>query len=284
MAYPLLELGGAGPVVHFAPANGFPAETYGPIFESLARRGRVVSLPPRALWDGVRGPPEEPASWERLADDLLAGLDAHRLDPVILVGHSFGGVVSLLASLRDRRRCRALALLDPTMLGAAMMERLRAGKATGWKLPHPVAARARERRALFESPDEAFTTWRRKRLFRDWSDQALRRYVDAALRPSPSGWSLRWSPAWEAYYYEGIDLDIWDRLGRLDPSLPILVVGGETSDTFGAESRERFRVKVPWAAIVTVPGHGHLFPLADPLATADILDDWLSRLPAPRSR
>jgi pimeloyl-ACP methyl ester carboxylesterase len=92
MTQPLIELGGRGALVHVAPANGFPPHSYRPAVEPLLPDHRVVSLPPRALWPEAGAPPAAPGSWTTLADDLLAGIRAHDLPPLIAVGHSFGGI------------------------------------------------------------------------------------------------------------------------------------------------------------------------------------------------
>jgi len=280
MEFPLIEHGGRGRPLHLAPATGFPLETYFPIIEPLTSRFRVVSIPPRALWPRVGPPPDRPGSWEDLAEDLAAGLAQHRLDDVIAIGHSFGGVASLLAAIRRPARFGAVCLLDPTILIPARMEAFRAAKATGWKTSeHPLAARARDRRSSFRSREEAFRYWRAKRLFADWSDEALGHYVRGMLRPRSDGrYDLAWTGAWESYYYESFYPGTWDDLLRLDSSLPVLVIRGETSDTFPAAAEQLFRERVPWAETAMVSGFGHLFPLAAPQRTLEILVEWLDRV------
>jgi hypothetical protein len=49
MNHPLIDLGGSGPLIHIAVANGFPPQTYLPIFDSLLSRYHLVSLPPRSM-------------------------------------------------------------------------------------------------------------------------------------------------------------------------------------------------------------------------------------------
>ena len=93
-------------MVHLAPANGFPFDTYQPLIDAVAVTHRIVSIPPRALWPQIGPPPHEPGRWDGLAVDLVEGLAAHRLDRVIGIGHSFGAVASILAALSasDTRR------------------------------------------------------------------------------------------------------------------------------------------------------------------------------------
>ena len=277
MHYPLEDFGGDGPVIHIAPANGFPLATYRPIVESLTRTHRVVAIPPRGLWKDAGEPPTTPGSWESVGEDIARGLEANGLRNVIALGHSFGGIASLIAAVRHRPLVRALCLLDPTILSADTMARFRAGKASGWvTYEHPFAGAARARRARFTGRSEAFELWRTKPLFAGWPDEALERYVEGMLEPGPDGdYVLSWPPAWEAYYYESFYPETWTEVGLLDPSLPILVIAGGTTDAFVPSEQRRFAERVPWARMAVIPGHGHLFPQSAPRETARLIEDWL---------
>lgn len=279
MRHPLLELGGRGSLIHLASANGFPPATYLPALAPVLETHRVVSLPPRAMWPGIGAPPEAPGGWESLADDLLAGMRQHALPPVIAVGHSFGAVASLMAAVRDRSRFTALALLDPTIFPPAFMRELREKRARGELEFRPLVQGARKRRSRFATGEEAFGYWRSKPLFADWSDAALWRYTRSMLRPLLEGdFTLTWSPAWEAHYYESFYPDSWEEVARLDPSLPTLIVGGAISDTLLPEAAALLRERLPWASHVSIPARGHLFPQSAPAETGGILSAWLTGL------
>lgn len=279
MSYPIIDLGGRGPVVHWATANGLPLSSYRPITASLTDRYRVVSLPLKGLWPNAGPPPSTPGSWVDLGFDLVAGLTFHGLKDVVAVGHSFGGVAALAAAVRYPGVFRGLVLLDPTILTDAMLDQFRLGKTTGWQaVPHPLAGSTRARRRDFESPEEALDFWRGRRMFVDWPEDVLRAYVEGMVVPrGEGGYTLAWPPEWEAYYYESFHLDVWDDVARVGPGLPVLAVAGQESDTFRPETVRRFQARVPWATVATVPG-GHLFPQSAPAATAAIVGDWLDRI------
>ena len=75
---------------------------------------------------------------------------------------------------------------------------------------------------------------------------------NSMLRPRPEGpgFTLEWPAAWEAWYYRSFYPDTWTDIPHLDPELPLLVVGGENSDTFTAESAALVREAL-------APGHAH---------------------------
>lgn len=276
---PLVEFGGRGPVLALAVANGFPPECYQPMLAPLLDRVRAVCLPPRALWPGAGAPPGRPGTWESLAEDLAAGLDAHGLRDVIAVGHSFGGVAWTIAATRHPGRVRALALLDPTVFPPDEMAALAADREAGRELRFRLVDAARRRRRRFSSPLAAFAYWRERPLFEDWPDASLWCYVDGMLRPAADGegLELRWNPEWEAWYYRSFYPHAWQDLARLTPATPLLVVRGTASDTFRREAAEGVAALAPWGMHRAVPG-GHLFPQSHPAEAAATLCDFLTSL------
>src|SRR5215468_9939454 len=82
---------GRGPVLHFAHANGFNAETYRTLFSRLADRFCIFASDARG--HGRTTLPTVPGSqqgWTIFRDDLLNVLDHVAPDGAILAGHSMG--------------------------------------------------------------------------------------------------------------------------------------------------------------------------------------------------
>jgi pimeloyl-ACP methyl ester carboxylesterase len=273
----LYEFGGSGPVLLLAVANGFPPQTYAPLLQPLTARYRVVSLPPRPLWHNPPLPDSAP-SWRVLADDLLAGMREYGLNDVLAVGHSFGGVASMLAVSAEPRRFRGLVMLDPTMLPLWKLRIATIARKVGVEVRLPLVQGARRRRSRFASVDEAYAYWRSKPLFADWPDATLRLYAESMTCPAPDGdgLMLTWSPDWEAHYYETIFTEGWRELPKLRGLLPTLAVRGTTTNAFVEASARRFRRVLPEAAYAEIEGHGHLFPQSAPEQTRAIMEGWLA--------
>lgn len=279
MPQTLLELAGdaAAPVLHIAPANGFPPQTYLPMLRGLSAKYRVVCCPPRALW-GDQAPPAELRDWRMVADDLLAAFERWRLRDIVAVGHSLGGIASLLAVLQEPARFKALAMLDPVMLMPDALAWFKSMIDNGSASQSPLIQAAMRRRRHFVSREQAFQRFRAKSSFADWTDAALRLYVEHGLRARADGpgFELTWTIEWEIYYYSTIYQPIWQVLHQLDGLLPILMIRGENSDTFTEESLHLARSTLRSAELVTLEGQGHLFPQAAPDAAAPIIADWLA--------
>lgn len=277
MPPPLIELAGesSAPLLHLAPANGFPPRTYQSLLQAL-NGYRSLSLPPRALW-GDQAPPKDYRDWNADADDLLAGFVAYDLRDVVALGHSLGGVVSMLALLKAPERFKALIMLDPPILPPDMLAEIGAAWDGGYVDQMPLVQGALRRRQVFASREEAFERFRQKPLFADWSDESLWLYLEHGMRPrsNDGGFEWRWSTEWEAHYFSTVYLRIWEDLPRLTESPPALLVRGGESDTLLAEAFDRIQSLAPALDCIEMAGQGHLFPLAAPAETAKLLMDWL---------
>lgn len=278
MPQTLYEYGGSGSVMHMAIANGFPPQTYAPLLQPLTAHYRVVSLPPRPLWTDPP-PPESARSWHTLADDLLAGLHQYNLTDVIAVGHSFGGTATLVAATKQPSLFRGLVLLDPTIFTPFRLRVVALMKLLGQGKRMPLVQGALRRRSRFASVDEAYTYWRGKRLFQNWSDEGVRLYAASMTRPAAdgNGVELAWSPQWEAHYYSTLMTDTWRYVRKLPKTLPLLVVRGAESDTFLPPAAQKLRRALPHIAYAEITGHGHLFPQSAPDETRAIIESWLAR-------
>lgn len=282
MPQPLWEIGGQGDLIHFAPANGFAPATYMPLLRRLTEHYRVVSLPPRALW-GDPMPPTTLRDWRVMGDDLLDGLRQYDLSGVIAIGHSFGGVASLLAARAEPQRFRGLCLLDPTILPPPAMEYIRQIQEQNTVDQLPLVQGAQRRRRHFDSVDEAYTYFRTKRLFSDWSDEAVRAYAAAGTQPAANGTGreLVWSPEWEAYYFSTLYTGTWEVLPELRGKLPLLILRGASTDTFIPEAAEQVRALLPEATYIDIPG-GHLFPQSAPDETYRAIIQWIETFDKPQ--
>lgn len=276
---PLYDFGGSGPVLHLAGANGFPPQTYQPLLGPLTTHYHVMSLLPRPLWH-TPPPPDSLNEWRQMANDLLAGLRWLDASDVIAVGHSMGGVFSMLAAIAEPERFRALILLDPTILPSPYLLGVRALRAVGLEDRLPLVQGALRRRDEFDNVEAAYDYWRQKPLFDKWPDETVRLYAESMTRPAGEngGVELAWPREWEARVYETLPVDAWDSVPQLDGLLPILVVRGAETDTFTEASAKRFAKLVPGAEMVEVEGHGHLFPHTAPHETRGIIKGWLAGL------
>lgn len=270
------DWGGSGPVLHFAPANGFPPETYRKLLEHLKSRYHVVSLRPWALRDGQD--PRALTDWSELAEDLARGLKAHGLSGLVGVGHSVGGASTLMASAAHPGLFRAVVALDPVLVTGPRSWVVRGLRLLGRMDRLPLVQGARRRRDRWASREEAATAYRAKALFRAWDAECFEDYLTHGLVPAPEGgFRLRFPREWEARIFETFPANPWPRLRG--NTAPTLVLRGGTSDTLFPAALARAGREMPAARGDELPGASHLFPLEQPGETARRVLDFLATVP-----
>ena len=111
----------------FSHGNSFPASTYRVMFDNLRQRGFQVEAVEKFGHD-----PKYPVTnnWtnlvQQLADFALEKQGSG--GPAFLVGHSLGGILSLMCAARHPELARGLVLLDsPVILGLRAKARKQAG-------------------------------------------------------------------------------------------------------------------------------------------------------------
>lgn len=233
----------------FVLLHGFGASLFSwrEVMGPISRLGSVLAfdrpafgLTERPLeWDGPN--PYAPAAQ---VETTIAMLDLMGAEQAILVGHSAGGTISMLAALRYPERVRALVLVDPAVYAG--------GGAPGWIKPllgtpqlrriGPVLVRGiGERgesiiRTAWHDPDKItppiIEGYRKPLRAHDW-DRALWELTLASEQSRLAG-----------------------RLGEL--KLPVLVITGDDDRIVPTADSIRLAGELPNATLVVVPNCGHL--------------------------
>lgn len=277
-----VHLGGSGTqLVTLAPANGFPPQVYLPLVKHLTRLQPELQIwgwipkPMRTLF-----PPPENLQWEDLAREYVQALAARHAEGWIGMGHSLGGVMSLMAWVMRPKCFRTVILLDPVIFEPRVLWAIRRWQRAGAD-PYanfPLArlkAHALNRRRLFPSPQEALAHFQTRRFFQFWHPDALKAYVRHGLRPTGEGtWTLAYDPRWEAAIFGATPTDVW-RWVRRAPG-PGIVLFGEHSEMGTPTTRELLERFWKGCRVVVMEGRGHMFPAEAPEATARVLADILT--------
>jgi pimeloyl-ACP methyl ester carboxylesterase len=268
------DFGGDGPVVHVAHANGFPPGTYRLLAGVLADRYHLVGLPTRPLWPGSQ--PSSAPTWRPLAADLVCGLDRLGLSGIVGLGHSLGGVLSLWAALSRPDLFRALVLIEPVILPPSWLRALGLLRCLGLSKYQPLVRGALHRRRVWPSNQACYEHYRARPLFARWSDDSLWAYIESGTRLGSGGKvELVYPTEWEAHIFATTPLDVWSDIPRL--SVPVLVIRGEHSKTFGPAAQRRMARLLPAASFVTIPDAGHLVPMERPVETASAAREFIRR-------
>lgn len=277
MNIPHFDYGGANTPLHFLHANGYPPDCYKPLFEFFKTQYHLFGMTLRPLWPDSKL--ENINDWHPFSDDLLRFLSDHKTDPVIGVGHSIGGIVTLRAALHNPGKFRALVLLDPVLFMPSRLIAWSIARATGLgEKYHPLVAGAKKRRRTFDDLESVFRGYRNRNIFRHMSDENLRIYIEGITRQKPEGdYELVHSPEWESHIYlTGLrDFDLWRDLPKLE--VPTLIIRGAETDTFLENAASLVKKKNSKIQIKTLERSTHILPLERPQEVFNIMQSFLKK-------
>jgi pimeloyl-ACP methyl ester carboxylesterase len=265
-------------IIHFSHANGFPASVYRTIFAELEDQYEVRAI------ETIGHDPRFAITrdWPHLVDELLASIDAaarpgETAPPVWLVGHSLGGYLSLLASLRRPHRVRGVIMLDSPVIGGWRSNVLRISQWTGFDERLSPAAATKARRTRWASRDEAWRHFHSKPAFARWDERMLADYIDhGTVRVDVAGTrELVFDRGTEYRIYRTIPHTIGARVQH-GASVPVGFLAGTASREMrhvGVDATRRLvGDHLEW-----VEG-SHLFPMERPIETARAVQRMLARL------
>ena len=258
------------PLLHFTHGNSYPSGAYGRLLDELRRDFDVRTTD--MLGHDPRFPVDD--NWHGLIDELIARLEAHGR-PAILVGHSLGGAVGMLAAHRRPDLARCVVMLDSPVVSGWRAWLWRAVKLVGLRERLSPGGIARRRRNVWPSRAAAYDHFMAKPIFQAWAPGALDDYLDHGLTPHPDGVQLRFDRDVEAEIYSTLPHDM-DRALRDPFPVPVGFVAGTDSAELRQAGLDATR-RLVGANFVTIEGT-HLYPMENPQLTAQLTREMIERL------
>lgn len=259
------------PILHFVHANSFPAGTYRVFFDHLREHYDV-----RALDMHAHNPRYPVANgWQALARELIDELAARYTSPVILAGHSMGGMLSLMAAKARPDLVRCVVLLDAPVVAGWRAVLLRIAKRLGADRKFSPARFSAKRRNVWPDADTACRHYAAKPMFAIWPPQVLRDYVEHGVMPHPDGVTLRFTRETETAVYRSLPHHIGSLVRRAFP-VPIGFVGGTDSVECRQAGLTATR-RLVGRHFMQVDG-GHLFPMESPATAASAVHRMIQSL------
>jgi pimeloyl-ACP methyl ester carboxylesterase len=254
----ITESGSGTPLV-FVHGLGTDAAAWDRVVPALGDRHRVITvdLPGYSLRTAVDAVPHA----DDLADGLATLLDELGIRSAVLVGHSFGGVVCLIAAGRHPQRCAGLVLVAPGGFGTELNPLIplvgtRFGSRMLRSLYGPRASRTIERLAarVQARPGpparvriaELMETY--ERLRSDAAREQFQASVREILALNSGGGR--------------------DRLTQIDQDIPVLVLWGREDRVLPAWHAHNAARLLPWAIVHFIDGAGHTPHRSHPRQTA----------------
>jgi pimeloyl-ACP methyl ester carboxylesterase len=256
-------------ILHFSHANGFPAGSYQTLFSYLSADFDISFI--ERLGHKCDYPVAN--NWQFLAQELIDDLLARYKKPVYLVGHSLGGVLSMMVSAQRPDLVKGLIMLDSPVLTSFEARGLTLVKYLGLIDRVTPAGRTLGRQEEWDSLEATAQYFQGKKLFRAFDARCLKDYVEQGTREAEGGKRiLHFDPQTEIKIYRTIP-DNLHKIKRL--KMPSVVIAGKYSDVFkkhhGFKAKRQLGMEVEW-----VEG-GHMFPLENPQLTTTLIKRYVKQ-------
>lgn len=203
--------------------------------------------------------------WAALARELMDELAARYTQPVILVGHSMGGMLSLMVAKARPDLVRCVVLLDAPVVAGWRACMLRVAKRLGVDKKFSPARFSEKRRNLWPDAQAAYRHYASKPMFAIWPPEVLQDYIEHGLAPHPQGVALRFTRETETAVYRTLPHHIGALTRRAFPA-PVGFIGGTDSVECRQAGLAATR-RLVGRHFTQIAG-GHLFPMESPAAAA----------------
>lgn len=247
-------------LIHFAHGNGFPALCYKQMLNHLEERFDYCYI------DRIGHDPLYPVSenWHNLVKELIASVKRQANQPVIAVGHSLGGVLSLLAAIEEPELFKKVVMLDSPLLGPFKSSMVKLAKSLGIIDRITPALKTKGRREYWQNHDQLINYLKTRDLFKTFTDECLNDYITYGLEFKDDGYYLRFDRHIEYQIYRTIPHVIPEYKGKL--VTPAVLIYGDKSTVV---DRMDVRYMKNYFNIKSVKIKGtHLFPMEYPETVA----------------
>ncbi len=268
----------------FSHANGFGAGCYRLLFEAWRSAGWNVHALPIIGHD-----PAYPVTdnWPHLRQQLIDFIERdvrpqmESPGPVVLIGHSLGGLLSLLVSSRRPDLVESLILLDAPLVAGWRAHSLQLAKATRLISRVSPGRISRQRRHEWPSKQSVLVHFAAKDKFARWDPRVLLDYVESGFEDGGDGKTrLRFSREQETHLYNPLPHQLGRLIQRYPPQCPVGFVAGAESEELrmagSAASKALAKKHFAWMQ------GSHLFPFEQPDATAALVLQMLNAMQTDR--
>uniref|UniRef100_UPI0040470A74 alpha/beta fold hydrolase n=1 Tax=Limnohabitans sp. TaxID=1907725 RepID=UPI0040470A74 len=197
-------------------------------------------------------------------------------EPAFLVGHSLGGILSLMCAARHPELARGVVLIDSPVIGGWRATTLGLAKRTpliGALSPGRIS---QKRRHHWPDAQAAMESFAHKKSFARWDPQVLQDYIDHGTHDEGGQRVLSFDRDIETAIYNSLPHKLDSLLKRKPLKCPAAFIGG----THSAEMRQAgtdLTHQVVKGRIMMLDG-SHLFPMEKPIATAAAIEATLRNL------
>ena len=178
------------------------------------------------------------------------------------MGHSMGGVATIIAAVKRPELFSHVVLIDPVLFINKFTFFNKFTPIWLKKKIIPIAKIALRRKDKWRSKKAAYDLLRSKKIFRLIPDHIFSEFIDGSIKENKNGSAeLIYSKYWEAQVY-CTPLNVWNHLAKL--SQPTLAIKATGTDLLYPPVWKKWQNVQPSAQFEIIENASHLVPLERP--------------------
>ena len=247
-------------------ATGLCAWPWKPIARRLAQRHRVLAFDQRG--HGDTDPSDKGYRFEYAGEDLAAIVAQMDLERPRVVGHSSGGLATIIASNILPGRFGQVVLVETRVSNDA--------PTAPTQDLNRRAERTRMKRPIWDTRAAMFDAYRTRAAFKDWQDEPYRQFIEGGTRLLADGRAeLKCHPETEATFY-GMrdDLQVEQYLENLRGDWMLLLADYPGCQRLGDPGINKFQELAPTARVHPMGKGSHFLPMEYPEDVLAAIEPW----------
>lgn len=259
-------------LIHFSHGNGFPALCYFQMLKQLKSKYDYDYFYLQKIGHDTRFPVTD--NWPFLVNEVVSNIEKSAEKPVIGLGHSLGGVLTLLAAIQKPSLFKAVIMLDSPLLGRVKSRMVNYAKIVGLIDRITPAFHTLGRRNFWKNKEDIYSYLKKRNLFKEFTPECLDDYIEYGTEKKEKGYSLCFDPQIEYSIYRTIPHNLFKHEGKL--TVPTGLIYGKESSVL-TQFDVRYMEKKFGIHPIRMQGT-HMFPMEHPNETAEEISNMINYL------
>lgn len=251
---------------HFLHGTGFHSATLFPLASHLPQGSNFLFSDLPGHGGSFKPDMKSMPNWPLMAEQIGSVLELQIKEPIVGIGHSFGGALTLYMAVKFPHLFKQVIVMDPIMFppwGLAAMKLMRSlGLWRYTKLVSKTLSRA-DTWANKASFHEYLSS---KRLYKNWHSEVLELFVEHGVYENTQNQvQLCCDPKWEGQIFGSYPQGLWEMIEQI--SQPTTIIQPKNSFPLVPKAIE-LAAKCNSNIEVVAFGHEHCFPMEHPRESA----------------
>tara|TARA_R110000737_G_scaffold1598_11_gene4789 strand:+ start:13560 stop:14507 length:948 start_codon:yes stop_codon:yes gene_type:complete len=263
--------------IHLLHGTGFSAMTLAAMASQLPSDWSIwlTDVPGHG---GSTQPTTKMPNWQKMANTVADAIyhqaNVKEDGPLIGIGHSMGGVLTLLAATKYPDLFSEIILLDPVLFQTEMIIAQQLMRATGTWRHRALVKSVANRTATWPSLTDMKESIASKSFYKAWHPQVISDYCEFSTSATNNdAVQLNCQPSWEASIFGSYPKGLWQAVHHIARPVEILIANNSYFFIPKAVKRAaKVNKSIQWQTF----GQHHCFPMEQPVETAKTITDLIT--------